>query len=306
MNQWLIKRIILFSQRFSLFSARGSYSYTVAPSKINGGIPDDFKRSETEFRDEATYALYLGSSERLIDGIRHKTVLDFGCGYGGRTVWYAQYAKFVEGIEVFPSMVNTANEYAAWKNIANVRFSLGEETKIADAGESFDVIISIDVLEHVKDPRLILAELYRVLKKDGLAIIIFTPYYAMFGHHLNYITLFPALHWFFKAQNLVDAINDLLEHHPRFKTSDVIKQPDPQMSYHGKRLCLPTLNGMTIKEYLQIIDGLGFEMLELNIVPILTGDFGFKRIGQTINNLLNRIPGLNEYFSRSLVSVLRK
>lgn len=303
-TQWLIKKIILFSQKFPFFRARGSYSYS-KDIQIMGGLPDKFKLSETEYQDEASYDIYFKSID-LSELIKDKIVLDFGSGYGGRAVWYAQHAHFVEGIEIFQTIINISNEYAAIKNTNNVRFTLGEETKVAFNDNYFDVIISLDVLEHVKRPDLILKEFHRILKKDGLAIVIFTPYYGMFNHHLNYITLFPALHWFFSPQSLIDAINDLISSHPRFEKLGIAKQPNPISSYNGKRGCLQALNGLTIHEYKDLIKSLDFEIIELRTTPILTRFPIFGPVGESLNKAICRFPGCNEFFSHNLVNILRK
>lgn len=299
-----IKKIILFSQRFPLFRARGSYGYTLQP-QMDEGLSEEFRRSETEFQDETPYRTYL-KSLNLQDEIRQKTVLDFGSGYGGRTVWYARDARRVEGIEIKSRLVDISNEYAKKKQAANVRFTLGGETRIAFPDEYFDIVITFDVLEHVKQPDRILQELHRVLKRNGLAIIIFTPYYGMFEHHLNYITLFPALHWFFSPQKLIDAINDLLCNEPRFQTLQMPKQPSPVLSYNGKRKCLPTLNGLTVREYKRLIRSLGFEIMEFKTTPILEKFPILGSAGKIVNRIINRIPGCNELFSHNVVSILRK
>lgn len=303
-THWFIKKIILFSQRFPLLRARGGYSFTLNP-QIDEGLPEEFRRSETEFQDETSYHIYL-KSLNLKEVIRQKIVLDFGSGYGGRTLWYARDAKSVEGIEIESGVVNISNEYAKMKKVANARFTLGQETKIAFPDEYFDVIISFDVLEHVKQPDQILGELHRVLKKDGLAIVIYTPYYGMFEHHLNYITLFPALHWFFSPEHLVDVINDLLCNDPRFQALQLPKQPAPELSYHGKRKCLPTLNGLTVREYKKLIQSLDFEIAEFRTTPILERFPILGSVGKTLNRIINWIPGCNELFSHNVVSVLYK
>ncbi len=44
-------------------------------------------------------------------------------------------------------------------------------TKLSFEDESFDILYCCHVLEHIEDDRKAISELYRVLKKDGLAII---------------------------------------------------------------------------------------------------------------------------------------
>ncbi len=47
----------------------------------------------------------------------------------------------------------------------------GSALKIPVNNESFDTILSTQVLEHVSDPQKMMNEIYRVLKKDGHAIL---------------------------------------------------------------------------------------------------------------------------------------
>ncbi|MBW2031068.1 MAG: class I SAM-dependent methyltransferase [Deltaproteobacteria bacterium] len=52
---------------------------------------------------------------------------------------------------------------------------------------SFDVVFSISVLEHVSDVSSVLAEMYRVLKPDGRALVSFEPVWTCsYGHHLHH------------------------------------------------------------------------------------------------------------------------
>ncbi|MCL6590053.1 MAG: class I SAM-dependent methyltransferase [Firmicutes bacterium] len=304
MKTWLIRKLIAFSQWLPAFRARGSYSYSKRFLKHNQGLKLPYPRSECEFQDHESLEANIHPFN-ITGLIRGKTVLDFGSGYGGRTVWYAQYAKFVDGIEIFPSLVDISKKYALSKKTLNVNFSLGSEESIAFPGEYFDVIISFDVLEHVKRPDLIMAEFQRILKKGGLAIVIFTPYYGMFAHHLNYITLFPGLHWFFSPRDLIAAINELLESHPKFKALGIQKQPAPVESFNGKRQCLPALNGLTLPEYKDLVRQCDFEILELKSNPILARIPCF-RFMRNIFQKLNQWLGLEEQLSYNLVSILRK
>jgi ubiquinone/menaquinone biosynthesis C-methylase UbiE len=71
--------------------------------------------------------------------------------------------------------------------------------------DSFDFISALDVLEHIKDDRLAISEISRVLKKDGIALItvphkmrFYTNQDKLIGHYRRYeidqiISLFKAL-----------------------------------------------------------------------------------------------------------------
>ncbi len=302
LTRTLIKNLIRLSQKIPFLKARGSYTYL--KNKIQSVQESRFENSQIEFNDSQRFLKPLGSFE-FNNCIAKKTVLDYGSGYGGRTVWLAQQAGFVEGVEIYQSMVDISNEFAVEKGVKNVRFSLGSEDKIFYADNYFDAIISFDVLEHVQKPEIIIKEFYRVLKHGGIAIVIFTPYYGAFSHHLNYITLFPGLHWLFSPRNLIDSINELLEQDPRFFNLGMTRQPSPTISYNGKRECLPTLNGLTKAEYTELICQNGFKIMELRAVPILEQFPVLGSAGAAFNRAVNKVTGWDEYFSHNLVSVLR-
>lgn len=46
--------------------------------------------------------------------------------------------------------------------------------------ETFDVIIMSDVLEHIPETEKLFSEVYRVLKKGGVVLFDFAPYYHYF------------------------------------------------------------------------------------------------------------------------------
>lgn len=298
----ILKRMIVASQRAERFSARGAYSY-------GNSLPSDgaFPQAEAEFADSAGFLPnFEHCPEDLTQSITGKRVLDFGSGYGGRTVWYAQYAAEVHGIEVFANMVTSSNAFAVATGVTNCSFSVGSEHAIAFPDGHFDVVISNDVLEHVADPETILTELHRVLAPGGLAFLVFTPYWGMFSHHLNYITMLPGVHWIFAPDTITTACNELLINHPQFIPLGISEQPRPRLAYDGSRLVLPTLNGMTKRGFLRIIRSINFEPLFLRSTPILERFPVAGRFGVAANRLLCSVPLMDEALGHNLVTVLRK
>jgi SAM-dependent methyltransferase len=89
-----------------------------------------------------------------------RRVLDIGCRYGTLTARYAA-GNDVVGMDVDREALNTAAE-------------LGIETIWADAEEPlpfgddrFDVVVAGELLEHVRDPAELVAEVHRVLRSRG-------------------------------------------------------------------------------------------------------------------------------------------
>jgi 2-polyprenyl-3-methyl-5-hydroxy-6-metoxy-1,4-benzoquinol methylase len=95
------------------------------------------------------------------------SVLDAGCATGALLGFLRGRGWRVTGVEISPSA-----EYG--RNIRKLDISSLplEENKFS--GESFDVILASHLIEHLDNPRSFLAEVNRVLKKDG-HVFITTP-----------------------------------------------------------------------------------------------------------------------------------
>jgi ubiquinone/menaquinone biosynthesis C-methylase UbiE len=247
--------------------------------------------------------------ERLISAswLRARQSWILAVALGGEQLGWLKWASSVVGIEIVESMVIASRDFAAQKAIENCKFILGNQLKLDLPGECMDVIVSFDVLEHVEKPDMIIPELYRILKPGGKAVIVFTPYLGAFSHHLNYITLFPGMHWLFSPSTNMQAVRDLLQTH-RFShlKVDDFKLVDPTLSFNKKRKVLPTLNGMTGKEYREIVQAAGFRIETFRFRPLLDKFRILGRLGAQANKWLCSVPSLEERLSLNLTSVLRK
>jgi ubiquinone/menaquinone biosynthesis C-methylase UbiE len=101
-----------------------------------------------------------------------KVVLDDGCADGFGTSLIAQNAEKVVGIDNDPALVARANE--EYGKSGNVEFLVGDVRKLPFADNTFDVAVSLEVIEHFTQQEEFLRELNRVVK-DGGMVIISTP-----------------------------------------------------------------------------------------------------------------------------------
>jgi SAM-dependent methyltransferase len=96
-----------------------------------------------------------------------KRVLEIGFGSGYGSAYLAEVAEEVIGIDTAPGNIPRA---AAAYPRANLEFRYMDATRLAFADESFDLVCSFQVIEHIPEPLLIayLAEAFRVLRPTGL------------------------------------------------------------------------------------------------------------------------------------------
>lgn len=99
-----------------------------------------------------------------------KRVLDVGCGAGvGTRLLLEAGAKDVVGVDIRPEALQLARQDDPRSDDAYVRHDLNQAMPFRD-GE-FDLVVALEVLEHVAEQKLLLAEIQRVLSEDGMALI---------------------------------------------------------------------------------------------------------------------------------------
>jgi 2-polyprenyl-3-methyl-5-hydroxy-6-metoxy-1,4-benzoquinol methylase len=94
-------------------------------------------------------------------------VLDYGCGWGCFSKMISENGNRVLGIDIDEDSLNIAREII--KESDNLQFKKVDIREIND--NSFDYVISTQVLEHTHNPGNYLMECNRVLKNEGHLVI---------------------------------------------------------------------------------------------------------------------------------------
>ena len=90
-----------------------------------------------------------------------------GCGLGLYVRRFRDLSSDVHGIDVDPAKVREASE-----TLPNIRE--GSAQALPYASDSFDVVLSHEVLEHLPDDRAAVREAHRVLRPGG-RLVVFAP-----------------------------------------------------------------------------------------------------------------------------------
>lgn len=124
--------------------------------------------------------------------IKDKIVLDSGCGTGyGAKFLAKQGASLVTAVDIDKKVIRQCQK--RYSRVKNLKFEACEADIFQFNRESFDVVISMEVIEHVRNYRKYLREIRRVLKRKGILIIatpnkkIFSPGLKkpMMAHHVK-------------------------------------------------------------------------------------------------------------------------
>jgi ubiquinone/menaquinone biosynthesis C-methylase UbiE len=127
-----------------------------------------------EICDKWTYSiqylsmLYLDKYKPSINNIKY---LDIGCGSGKKTMLFSKYLKLTKD-NIHGTDIKTWGPYQKNKNKLPFKFKYIENNKLNYEDNSFDVITCILTLHHVEKLELFIKEIYRILKNDGILILI--------------------------------------------------------------------------------------------------------------------------------------
>jgi SAM-dependent methyltransferase len=103
------------------------------------------------------------------EDFRGKRILDAGCGIGRNSYWPLQYgAAQVVAFDLDPRTVRVARENLSFTDRARVfQQSIYDLT----AEDEFDIVLSIGVIHHLKDPLKAMANLVRAARPGGTILV---------------------------------------------------------------------------------------------------------------------------------------
>ncbi|HYP38961.1 MAG TPA: class I SAM-dependent methyltransferase [Chloroflexia bacterium] len=143
---------------------------------------------------------------RAVMQVAGKILLDLGAGMGGLSVALMR-ELCPEGLRLHAMDYNP--DYCRIASLRAERYGLSLPILVA-AGESlpygdeaFDIVVCLDVLEHVADAERVLSEIYRVLKPGGVALTTVPNRHAFRDPHYH----LPLINWLprWLAEKIVEA-----------------------------------------------------------------------------------------------------
>ncbi len=207
-------------------------------------------------------------------GIKESNILEIGCSAGGSSFAFAQKKakevvatefsgykiKSVNNKSVETEDLNEVNEnLKELRSLVKAKFNDASRVKFIDDDicntnlkpETFDLICSWDVLEHLHDPLSALKNMRKLLKNNGIAIHEYNPFFSLTGGHSACTIDFPWGH-------VILDNNDFA----RFNTEIQPEKADIAMSFYNNGI-----NRMTIHDLKSYSNTAGFEILSLIEYP---------------------------------------
>lgn len=224
---------------------------------------------------------------------RDKTVLDVGCGAGGKTMYYASLGvKRVVGMDILEKYRAESEALARELGFENVfEFVCGDAAHTDFPDNTFDTVIMNDAMEHVERPELVLSEVRRILRRGGRLYVNFPPINHPFGAHLSDLIGIPWVHLLFSEDTLIDAYRELCKTVPDGNERIAFRISRDE---HGKEY-FSYINHMSIKRFRTLRNSAGMKQIYYREVPLR----GFL-------TPMARFPLTRECFVKMVVCVFEK
>jgi SAM-dependent methyltransferase len=251
--------------------------------------PDGYRR-----RGLADGVAFLG--EFGADGnVAGRRVLDLGCGLGVRTAAVAR-AGAIEaiGIDLDPGKISTARGLSGRSGVdAEVAFVAGGGSALPFAADRFDVVLLLDVVEHLSDPAAVLGECARVLGPGGRVLVGFPPYRSPWGGHLFTHVPVPWVHLLFPDREVLEVWRE--RHREAVERRAVVCSPQRERAIMEAQstASLWDCNGMTIGGFLELVGR----------TPLQVRRVRFKVLGN-LGGWMARSEGIREYVVTRVSAVL--
>src|SRR5262245_32985541 len=122
-----------------------------------------------EFQSLEDYCLYLMHARAYEEAARfaeRNVVLDLGCNNGYGTAKLADVAERVVGVDVSENAIEDAR-----KRFPDIEYRVVDGLRLPFDNEAFDLVVSMQVIEHIVDQATYLGDITRVLKRGGVAVL---------------------------------------------------------------------------------------------------------------------------------------
>lgn len=107
------------------------------------------------------------------DGFNPVHIADAGSGFGQYVFYLSNKfpAAHITGLDIKQEQVDDCNSFfSAIGRHEKVSFEYADLTKL-EASEAYDLVLSVDVMEHIEDDRTVFRRFYRGLKPGGVLLI---------------------------------------------------------------------------------------------------------------------------------------
>lgn len=110
--------------------------------------------------------------EKIKESRQNIQILDAGSGYGQYSYWMWKRFKGcnILAVDVKEEQVDDCNKFFQSIGASNVKFEIADLTKFQKP-DSYDLVLSVDVMEHILEDELVFRNFNASMKKGGMLLI---------------------------------------------------------------------------------------------------------------------------------------
>lgn len=113
---------------------------------------------------------HLGRDPETIEPLKGIEIIDIGCGAGLLSEPLARMGAKMTSIDASESNIEVAKIHAAQSGL-EIDYRCATPEMLADEGKQFDIVLNMEVIEHVDDPQFFMQACASVLKPAGLMFV---------------------------------------------------------------------------------------------------------------------------------------
>lgn len=103
---------------------------------------------------------------------KYGSLLDFGCGSGNLISYFSKSGFKCTGIDKSPDTIKfIKSEFKKKPHFNTVKLLVGSELSLYSLRNKFDIVVTSETLEHVKNPLKAVNGFYKILKPKGLCVV---------------------------------------------------------------------------------------------------------------------------------------
>lgn len=138
----------------------------------NDNIIKQFSKQASGYSSIVSHRDALEELIAITSASKEDNVLDIACGSGIVSCEFAKYVNYVTGIDITEEMITEAKKLQAKFQLKNIDWEIGEVTSLPYPDNHFSIVISRFGFHHFLDPQLVLKEMIRVCKPNGIVMVV--------------------------------------------------------------------------------------------------------------------------------------
>lgn len=115
-------------------------------------------------------AAHLGRDANQLDVLKDVEIIDIGCGAGLLSEPLARMGAKMTSIDAAENNIEVAKVHAAQSDLA-IDYRNCTPEMLVDEGKQFDIVLNMEVIEHVDDPQFFMQACAALLKPGGLMFV---------------------------------------------------------------------------------------------------------------------------------------